>query len=202
MSAETIFSGICAIGSIVGILVLVFKTGKVAQKIDNMEKDIADIKKSVGKHWTEITKIKMSVREHGKRITKIEKSLFETPPKTSLSAKCSPRRLNELGEKLYDRIQGDEFIEKNKTALFELIREENPLVALDVEQAAYFACLSLVKTPAFNKLKDFVYDEPSWELPDGSRYDATVDDICFVIGLRLRDRYLDEVGLPPDSEKE
>lgn len=27
------------------------------------------------------------------------------------------------------------------------------------------------------------------------KYDITVSDLCFVIGLRLRDKYLDEVGV-------
>lgn len=71
----------------------------------------------------------------------------------------------------------------------------NPLVALDVEQAANNACLSLIKTPALNDIKDFVYNEPTWVLPDGTKYDITVNDVCFVIGLKLRDYYLSEVGI-------
>lgn len=27
------------------------------------------------------------------------------------------------------------------------------------------------------------------------KYDITVNDLCFVIGLRLRDKYLEEVGI-------
>ncbi len=189
---------ICAVGTVLGgvwlIICKVFKTGKVAQRIDNMEEDIAAIRKSIenlpcGKHHEDITKIKTV--------------LIEKHPKAYdvFSVKCSPRRLNELGEKLYGKVQGDEFIDKNKTALFDFIKQTRPLVALDVEQAANSACLSLVRTPAFNRLKDFVYNEPTWKLQDGSLYDITVNDLCFVIGLRLRDKYLDEIGLP-DGEKE
>ena len=111
------------------------------------------------------------------------------------SMKQGPRVLNDWGEKLYAKIHGDEFIEKNKQALFDYIKETKPLVALDVEQAAGAACLSLTKTSAFNDIKDFVYNEPAWTLPDGSKYEISLNDVCFVLGLVLRDRYLQEVGV-------
>lgn len=59
------------------------------------------------------------------------------------------------------------FLWEYKNALFDFIKNSKPLVALDVEQAANAACMSLVPTPAFNGLKDFVYNEPSWTLDSG-----------------------------------
>lgn len=170
----------------------IFKVGKTAQRIDNIEGSVSEIKQSIGG---------FPCNNHHEDITKIKTILIEKYPKafSIFSMKCSPRRLNELGEKLYAKIHGDDFINRNKSVLFEFIKQTNPLVALDVEQAANAACFSLTNTPAFNDLKDFVYNEPTWELEDGSKYDITVNDLCFVIGLKLRDRYLDEVGLSADQ---
>lgn len=166
----------------------IFNAGKTAQRINSIEENVSDIKQSIEN---------FPCSSHYEDITKIKTILVEKYPKafSIFSMKCSPRRLNELGEKLYAKIHGDDFINKNKSVLFEFIKQTNPLVALDVEQAANAACFSLTSTPAFNDLKDFVYNEPTWELGDGSKYDITLNDLCFVIGLKLRDRYLDEVGL-------
>lgn len=189
---EIVCAVVAAVATVLGgvwfLFDKVFKIGKVAGRIDRMEENIQDIKDTIesfpcGRHHQDITKIKTI--------------LVEKYPKaySVFSMKCSPRRLNDLGEKLYAKVQGDDFIEKNKTALFDFIKQTNPLVALDVEQAANAACHSLVRTTAFNELKDFVYNEPAWDLPDGNKYDITVNDLCFVIGLKLRDKYLDEIGL-------
>ena len=127
-----------------------------------------------------------------KWIMKLDTSMIEELRINNFSRKASPRKLNDMGEKLFNIINGDEFLKTNKDALFHFIAERKPLVALDVEQYAAAACASLVQTPAFNKLKDFVYNEPSWTMPNGNKYDITVSDICFVLGLVLRDLYLQE----------
>lgn len=189
---EIICTVIGAVATILGgvwfIISKAFKTGQVAQRIDSIEEDISAIRESVEK---------LPCGSHHEDITKIKTIIIEKYPKSYniFSIKCSPRRLNDLGEKLYEKIKGDEFIDENKSKLFDFIKKSNPLVELDVEQAANSACMSLVNTPSFNKLKNFVYNEPTWNLPDGSRYDITVNDLCFVIGLRLRDKYLEEKGI-------
>lgn len=131
-------------------------------------------------------------------IMKLDSSMIDELRNNNFSKKASPRKLNDTGIKLFNAVNGDEFLNTNKQSLFKYIRESKPLVALDVEQAANAACISLVPTPAFNALKDFVYNEPTWTLSKGNKYDITVNDICFVIGLKLRDMYLDEVELPKD----
>lgn len=189
---EIIFSIIGIALSVCGGIWLVFekifKFGKIAQRIDDIENNVKDIKNSTGN---------LPCSTHHDDITKIKTVLVEKYPKASniFSIKCSPRQLNDLGVKLFKKIDGEKFIKENKETLFDYIRRTKPLVALDVEQAASAACFSLVPTPAFNRLKDFVYNEPTWDLSDGRKYDITVNDICFVIGLKLRDLYLKEVGL-------
>ena len=170
------------------VLEKVFKMGKAAQRMDSIESDVSTIKKTMeslpcSKHLEDITKIKTILVEKYSKMFNV------------LTMKCSPRRLSEVGQKLYDKVHGEDFIKTNKMALFDYIKQSKPLVALDVEQAANAACMSLTSTPAFNDLKDFVYNEPTWTLKDGSKFDITVGDLCIVIGLKLRDKYLEEVGV-------
>lgn len=167
------------------ILSKVFKMGQTAERIDNIERTTESLKKTMGA---------FPCSTHHDDITKIKTILVEKYPKSSsvFSMKCSPRKLNEMGKKLFSAIDGEKFLNENKDALFGYISEHSPLVALDVEQLANAACLSLVSTPVFNSLKNYVYNEPTWTLPDGSPYDITINDVCFVLGLRLRDMYLAE----------
>ena len=158
-SIEIICTVIGAVGVVLGgvwfIIDKIFKFGRVSQRIDNIEVDVAGMKKTLDGHHEDITKIKTVLVEKYPKSTNV------------FSMKSSPRKLNDLGEKLYAKVNGDKFIADNKAALFDFIKNSKPLVALDVEQAANAACLSLVPTPAFNDLKDFVYNEPSWTLDDG-----------------------------------
>lgn len=185
---------IAAVAAILGgvwfILGKVFKMGVTAARIDNIEGSMTELKDSLKD---------FPCSSHHDDITRIKALLLEKYPKSAsvFSCKCSPRRLNETGEKLFRAVDGEKFINENKTALFKLISDSRPLVELDVEQAAVAACLALAGTPAFNRIKQFVYEEPAWKLPDGAAYDITTEDVCFVIGLRLRDIYLNEV---PDSK--
>ena len=87
------------------------------------------------------------------------------------------------------------FIQENKEELFRLIDDSKPLVALDVERAAWMACNALTSTPVFNSIKDYIYNAPSIKLSDGKLYDATLEDACFVLSLRLRDLYLEEKNI-------
>lgn len=153
-SIEIICTVIGAVGVVLGgvwfIIDKIFKFGRVSQRIDNIEVDVAGMKKALDGHHEDITKIKTVLVEKYPKSTNV------------FSMISSPRKLNDLGEKLYAKVNGDKFIADNKAALFDFIKNSKPLVALDVEQAANAACMSLVPTPAFNDLKDFVYNEPSW----------------------------------------
>lgn len=174
------------------ILSKVFKMGQTSVRIDNIEKSVTKLE-NMTEH--------LPCNAHHDDITKIKTVLVEKYPKSSsvFSMKSSPRKLNPTGEKLFAAINGEQFLKDNKERLFGYISDNSPLVALDVEQLSNAACLSLVSTPAFNSMKNYVYNEPTWTLPDGKQYDITINDICFVLGLRLRDMYLSEH--PKLSEK-
>lgn len=193
---EIICTVIGAVATILGgvwfILSKVFKMGQTFGRIDNIEKAVTKL---------ENMKERLPCNAHHDDITKIKTVLVEKYPKSSsvFSMKSSPRKLNPTGEKLFAAINGEQFLKDNKERLFGYISDNSPLVALDVEQLSNAACLSLVSTPAFNSMKNYVYNEPTWTLPDGKQYDITINDICFVLGLRLRDMYLSEH--PELSEK-
>lgn len=193
---EIICTVIGAVATILGgvwfILSKVFKMGQTSGRIDNIEKSVTKLENVMDR---------LPCNVHHDDITKIKTVLVEKYPKSSsvFSIKSSPRKLNPTGEKLFAAIKGEQFLKDNKERLFGYISDNSPLVALDVEQLSNAACLSLVSTPAFNSLKNYVYNEPTWTLPDGKQYDITINDICFVLGLRLRDMYLSEH--PELSEK-
>ena len=50
--------------------------------------------------------------------------------------KSSPLRLNKSGETAFKILHGNEFLEKNKEFLFDLISKKSPQTALDVEMVA------------------------------------------------------------------
>ena len=193
---EIICTVIGAVATILGgvwfILSKVFKMGQTSVRIDNIEKSVTKLE-NMTEH--------LPCNAHHDDITKIKTVLVEKYPKSSsvFSMKSSPRKLNPTGEKLFAAINGEQFLKYNKERLFGYISDNSPLVALDVEQLSNAACLSLVSTPAFNSMKNYVYNEPTWTLPDGKQYDITINDICVVLGLRLRDMYLSEH--PKLSEK-
>lgn len=193
---EIICTVIGAVATILGgvwfILSKVFKMGQTSVRIDNIKKSVTKLE-NMTEH--------LPCNAHHDDITKIKTVLVEKYPKSSsvFSMKSSPRKLNPTGEKLFAAINGEQFLKDNKERLFGYISDNSPLVALDVEQLSNAACLSLVSTPAFNSMKNYVYNEPTWTLPDGKQYDITINDICFVLGLRLRDMYLSEH--PKLSEK-
>lgn len=109
-----------------------------------------------------------------------------------LSAKNSPRVLNDLGEKLYSDMKGAEFIEKNKEKLFALIDAKNPKTAFDVETIALFVCNGLVSDDMFNPIKQFVYNCPIQKDANNQDFELTLDGACFILSLPLRDAYLKE----------
>lgn len=173
------------LGGVWFILSKVFRMGQTSGRIDNIEKAVTKLENVLDR---------LPCNVHHDDITKIKTVLVEKYPKSSsiFSMKSSPRKLNPTGEKLFAAINGEQFLKDNKERLFGYISDNSPLVALDVEQLSYAACLSLVSTPVFNSMKNYVYNEPTWTLPDGKHYDITINDVCFVLGLRLRDMYLSE----------
>jgi hypothetical protein len=111
------------------------------------------------------------------------------------SVKNSPRQLNEIGNKVFADMKGEDFLNQNKEYLFAQIDGYNPKTALDVENAAHAVCITSVDNEIFNGLKNFVYNSSSYKITDreGNErlYDLAMSDICFILSLPLRDMYLE-----------
>ncbi|GHT62878.1 hypothetical protein AGMMS50239_17470 [Bacteroidia bacterium] len=169
------------LGGVWFIIKQAFKSGINAHRFEEVEKKTSQLPCSV----------------HGEDILTIKSLLIQKYPSSAniFSIKASPRALNELGIKMFNDIDGNKFLKDNKENLFKFITESKPLAELDIEQAANAACLLLVSTPAFNKLKDFVYNAPSIDVENGEKYNIDLNDICFVLSIPLRDMYLNEIGL-------
>lgn len=131
---------------------------------------------------------------HHSDITAIKSILIQKYPNAAnvFSMKASPRKLNSIGEKVYDDINGKLFLLENKNKLFEYIDKNSPLKPLDVEQYAYASLLYYTGTDIFNNIKDYVYNAKSIIKEDGERYDIALNDVCYVLSIPLRDMYLIE----------
>lgn len=180
-----IATGITIIGSVIaGVRVLLKKFEKKIindKRLDDMEKKVCDL----------------PCQSHHDDIISMRTILIQKYPTAAsvFTAKHNPRQLNELGKKVFQDIRGEEFLMDNKHTFFEYINEQKPLTALDVENLSYAALLNYTNTPIFNEIKDFVYNAPSIEMGKEQLYDITVNDICYILSIRLRDMYIEEYNI-------
>lgn len=133
-------------------------------------------------------------------ITEIKTFLIVKNPKTAtlFALKHSPLSLNEEGKKLFEDIKGEEFLSANKETLIACIDGKTPKTALDVEESALEVLYEHLDDDMFIGMKQWVYNSPSRKLMiDGTErdYTVTMNDVCFVLSLPLRDMYL---GLHPE----
>lgn len=114
----------------------------------------------------------------------------------SLSQKNSPRKLNDLGIRILSEIKGIEFLNKHKETLFDWMAKYDRQTALDIENAAHAALFYNTSDLIFNDIKNYVYNAPSSTVieKDGTEkeYTVSLEDVCFVLSLPLRDMYLTE----------
>ena len=119
------------------------------------------------------------------------------------SGKHSPRRLNASGEQLMRDADGESFLQKHKDLLFARMDDRKPQTAFDVEAYAYEILLTYSRDSAFNGIKNFLYNYPDMAVvnDDGKTvmHAVTLENVCFVMSLRLRDMYLEAhpALLPP-----
>lgn len=183
------------IGGVSYIFAKIFKLGKTAKTIEDIEKSMTDLNTRFvnvqNKLDGRIESLPCSA--HHDDIIKIKSVVIEKFPKSStlFAMKASPRKLNPLGEQIFSEISGDVFIADNKEAIFKFITEAKPLTALDVEELSIAACKSLTQTPAFNDLKNYIYNRPALTV-ENSTHEVSIEDVCFILGLRIRDLYLNQ----------
>lgn len=128
-------------------------------------------------------------------LLQIKMFLMAKNPKTAtiFSVKMSPRKLNEEGLKLLEEIHGNEFLTANSALFINAMRVKNPQTALDVEVCARDVLIESLNSEIFNELKHWVYNSPTRQINISGNvedYSVTLGDICFVLSLPLRDKYL------------
>ncbi len=130
------------------------------------------------------------------KLTTITTYLITRDSKASLifSQKKSPRKLNAFGEQLFKDCGGQKFLDQNSKELLAAIAAKDPGTALDVENLAIEVLISRLDSGIFNELKQWVYNSPSLKIElqgQEQEYAVTMNDICFVLSLPLRDMYLE-----------
>lgn len=193
-----ICSIIGAIGVVLGgvwfIIKRAFDKGVDKNRLDNIEAKIENANCDGHSDCIKSTTDLIEDIKNDLSTIKIYLSIKSDKAAAIFSVKSSPRKLNIMGEILFDRIKGNDFLDKHQASLFDMIDAKKPMSALDVEIFAKQVCIELVDDPIFKSLKDFVYNSPSLVITDDkgnfSNYDVTINDICFVISIPLRDIYL------------
>ena len=107
--------------------------------------------------------------------------------------KRSPTTLNENGLKLFEAIKGDAFLAEHKNFFLEKIAAKKPKTPYDVENKAHEVLIENTDNDIYNDLKNWLYYSPAMQITDekGTRkYVVTLLDVCYVLGISLRDIYL------------
>lgn len=160
------------------------------------DKDIECIKSDMSTVKSELTFVKndmVSVKNELIKVTSLLSVKYKNVA-PMFALKNSPRRLNDFGLRVLEDIMGMEFLQTNKDFFFAQIDACSPKTAYDVENAAHTVCLTSIDNEIFNRLKNFVYNSPSYDIKDDEgkekKYDLSLPDVCFVLSLPLRDMYL------------
>jgi len=161
------------IAGIVAFATASYKFGKLEQRIDHLEEDNKDEKKEL--------------RELGKSVAEIKGQLSVNNPAAYVQRK-SPVTMNERGEKLLKDSGGDDFISSNKNELFEKIKTIGYKTAYDVQENTKIVINSYKNDERFIKLKDYAFKEG-----------VDLEIITLVLAIRLRDLFLQEIGLTPED---
>ncbi len=192
-TAVTIIAAV--LGGVWFMFTKIFHLGRISQRFEDLNTRTRNA--NCDTHSKDIKEVKTLISSHDDDIKTIKDFLLMTNKKAAIlfSVKNSPRQLNEMGNKVFADMQGEDFLNQNKDYLFSQIDDYNPKTALDVENAAHAVCITSVDNEIFNGLKNFVYNSPSYKIIDreGNEklYDLAMSDICFILSLPLRDMYLE-----------
>lgn len=157
---------------------------KIAKRFTKTDTHFTKIDDSITSLQDDITSIKKDLADVQLFITSRYPSALNT-----FASKNSPLTLNEVGKRLYEECGGKAFIEANQVLLLGKIDEKKPKTALDVETYSKEVLVSLTNEDIFNTIKLWVYNSPSWTVED-KNYTISLGDVCFVLSLPLRDKYL------------
>lgn len=164
------------------------KFDNIDKKFDNIDKRFEALPCSI--HLASITELQMNLLE----IKTFLKTRFPSAKAIS-SGKNSPTELNEYGLKIFADMGGDDFLRQHGDYFLQEMELLNPKTALDVENVAVNVLLLATGNDMFNQIKVKVYHYPSMDIINRcgqtERYDVSLDDVCFALSLKLRDKYLE-----------
>ena len=164
------------LGGVWFIIQRAMNAGKDAHRLDIVEKET-----SVNTYEIDIIK---------KWIIKLDINMID-----GFAPKCSPRRLNAIGKKLIEVSGAGDILPAIGHLLMQQMEQKSIKTAFDAETEAYFIMMGNDSNEAYNKLKNYIYNQPSEiELEvEGSttliRLDY--DTIVRIVSLNLRDMYLE-----------
>ena len=165
-------------------LIIGFIAWKVSKRLAKTDSHFTKIDDAISDLQKDVTAIKNDLSDVQLFITSKYPSALGT-----FVTKNSPLTLNEFGKKLYEECGGKSFLEANQVLLLKKIEEKYPKTALDVETYAKEVLFSLTQNDIFNTIKVWVYNSPAWKIGDKD-YTITLSDVCFVLSIPLRDKYL------------
>jgi len=166
-----------------------YRLDKLEDNLDQVIKDTSEVKSDLVFVKSDLSFVKTD-------ITSIKSILSQNNPKlaASMTNKKSPRRLNDLGQNIFEQIEGEKLLNDNKDFFYSNIDRMNPKTAYDVEIAANYACIGYTDNDIFNDIKMYVYNAPSIMVKDENNnevsHDLTLSDVCFTLSIPLRDMYL------------
>lgn len=151
--------------------------------VNNLKDNVKEVHTAIGIIQSDINDLKMYLMVKNHKAAPI------------FSGKRSPRQLNDLGKKVYEEIHGEDFLNENLELFISAIDELKPQTAFDVETSALSVLIENTNNPIFNRLKMWVYNSPSVQIPVGkdgetTEYAIVMSDICFILSIPLRDKYL------------
>ena len=107
----------------------------------------------------------------------------------SVFNRLSPFTLSDIGQKYLATTCGKECIDTNTEFFISELEKMQPQTAYDVEDYSERVLFRNTGSPMFKKIKDFVYLVPHLNI-DGEKVDVSLPDVISVMGIYLRDKYL------------
>ena len=192
------------------------KTKASAKELTEFKVEIKDELKSKASA-KEFDELKFDVKDLKQDVRHVELMLSEVVTflqtkfpagKLSLSERHSPARLNEYGKKVFQDMNGSQFLEEHSEHLLAEIESYSPVSPYDVEALAYELIVDMMYLDCFKTIRDKVYYYPALETPDRhggwNISELTLQDVCYVFSIPLRDMYLEEHPwlVPRELEKQ
>ena len=198
-----IFSGIFYVGR---------KIGKYDEKMDRYDERMERYDEKFDFILKKISELPCASHESKilqlqEDVTTIKTFLIDKNPSVAklLGQKNSPTELSELGTILFNEVNGDDFLNRNEDFFFIKITNKNPKTLFDIETYAFEVLIENIRDDVFNSLKDVINDMPPIDIEnDGKseKYDVTIVGVCYVIGIQLRNRYIDKHPFPKQEKEE